>query len=741
LKKFFKVLFNIFWVIIIGLSSAISSAIMGVLCCITIVGIPLGLQHFKFIKLAFAPAGRAVVTNFNKHPIMNVLWLIFGGLILSILYYLIGVICCISIIGIPLGLQLFKIAKFNLGPFGAEIVWEGNFTNDKNTLYDYDLLFKKVATNYDMVVSNNGKLCSVADYVVDKSYLIQEEKPLKNIKTKIQGYYFSVLATIFVVALTLIEIFSSSTIVMLVVPAFATLIGLVTLMILQYHLADKKLLKLYSNNFNNLFNYYTNESPVNKQIKKTSFQYVCENLPYEIFKPNEIKYIQENIDKISKPTNSSVRKHKLKDYATLSNKIFNNTHKIITTPTGETHTTLGYLRSNKSLLENESKHVLMPISTFITLGIISVAFILLAFLCIKLEGNTKLYTLYYLISASGIIVFACFLFLLVKFFIDRISLKKTYKQLDFLFDYYPIANSLNSENNLPKQNPNDPQEMVYMYFNLVVATKNVLECSKILEERKSLNLYTNNIAPTYINSIPQQENLSQTVSNEPPQENTVKTVQAVATPSSTIVEQPTQEEIPTDFNYVQLLYQINENPNKLVKTPTGEEKTAGRFIKESTHLLDEEKRINTSTPLAKKLAKIILFVSLGLMGLLITIFNLLPESIISNNTLENTFIIIFNILLATIAGSGIALKIFNKKYNRTKILENFYIKNLYFLSKYYDYTDPKKEFASSTEIQNAGGILNYMALTLLDEPTPTTKTTPQEKSISSTTDTTTPTDK
>ena len=209
MKKFFKVLFNIFWVIIIGLSSAVSSAIMGVLCCITIAGIPLGLQHFKFIKLVFAPAGRVVVTNFNKHPIMNVLWLIFGGLILSILYYLIGLICCISIIGIPLGLQLFKIAKFNLGPFGAEIVWEGNFTNDKNTLYDYDLLFKKVATNYDMVVSNNGKLCSAADYVVDKSYLIEEETNLENKRRKIQEIYPSLNMVILLILLFAYEIIFS----------------------------------------------------------------------------------------------------------------------------------------------------------------------------------------------------------------------------------------------------------------------------------------------------------------------------------------------------------------------------------------------------------------------------------------------------------------------------------------------------------------------------------------------------
>ncbi len=148
MKKFGRVLFNIFWIIWIGLYSAAYSAIFGACCCVTIIGIPFGLQYFKYIKLVFAPAGRKVVLNFTKHPILNTFWVIFGGLESFLIYCLLGLVCFITIIGIPLGKQLFKIAIFNIAPFGAEIVLENHYTNKKNTLYDYNLLFRHIKTDF-----------------------------------------------------------------------------------------------------------------------------------------------------------------------------------------------------------------------------------------------------------------------------------------------------------------------------------------------------------------------------------------------------------------------------------------------------------------------------------------------------------------------------------------------------------------------------------------------------------------
>lgn len=48
----------------------------------------------------------------------NILWLIFGGLLIAVIYYLVGLVMCITLIGIPFGLQLFKLGTYSLWPFG-----------------------------------------------------------------------------------------------------------------------------------------------------------------------------------------------------------------------------------------------------------------------------------------------------------------------------------------------------------------------------------------------------------------------------------------------------------------------------------------------------------------------------------------------------------------------------------------------------------------------------------------------
>ena len=97
--------------------------VLGLLWCITILGIPVGLQCFKFASLTIWPFGRDVEYGGGVgRLLLNILWIIFGGLIMAILHALIGLLYCITIIGIPFGLQHFKMAKLALMPFGAEIV-------------------------------------------------------------------------------------------------------------------------------------------------------------------------------------------------------------------------------------------------------------------------------------------------------------------------------------------------------------------------------------------------------------------------------------------------------------------------------------------------------------------------------------------------------------------------------------------------------------------------------------------
>ena len=112
---------NILWFIFGGLWLGLGWAIAGLILCITIIGIPLGTQCFKAAKLTFAPFGKTVTTHFDKHPIANIIWAILVGWEMAIGYLFAGVISCITIVGIPFGLQAFKMMKLAFLPFGATV--------------------------------------------------------------------------------------------------------------------------------------------------------------------------------------------------------------------------------------------------------------------------------------------------------------------------------------------------------------------------------------------------------------------------------------------------------------------------------------------------------------------------------------------------------------------------------------------------------------------------------------------
>ena len=116
-----SVLGNVIWIIFGGLFTAISWLLLGVLLCITIIGIPFGKQCFKFAGLTLAPFGREVAVNFSKHPVMNIIWLVLFGWEMFLGYLTSAVLLRITIIGIPFGVQIFKISVLALFPFGAEV--------------------------------------------------------------------------------------------------------------------------------------------------------------------------------------------------------------------------------------------------------------------------------------------------------------------------------------------------------------------------------------------------------------------------------------------------------------------------------------------------------------------------------------------------------------------------------------------------------------------------------------------
>ena len=114
---------NILWFIFGGLFSGLAWILAGILWCITIVGIPIGTQCFKFAKIAIWPFGKEVVYGGGSiKMIANIIWLIVSGLPMAIGYVVFGALWCVTIVGIPFGKQFFKLAKLALMPFGAKVV-------------------------------------------------------------------------------------------------------------------------------------------------------------------------------------------------------------------------------------------------------------------------------------------------------------------------------------------------------------------------------------------------------------------------------------------------------------------------------------------------------------------------------------------------------------------------------------------------------------------------------------------
>ena len=113
---------NIIWLIFNGWWMALGNFLIGCLWCITIVGIPIGVQCFKFASLSFFPFGKDVKYGGGAASfLLNIVWLLLTGLPMALEHLFLGAVLCITIIGIPFGLQHFKLAKLALMPFGAEI--------------------------------------------------------------------------------------------------------------------------------------------------------------------------------------------------------------------------------------------------------------------------------------------------------------------------------------------------------------------------------------------------------------------------------------------------------------------------------------------------------------------------------------------------------------------------------------------------------------------------------------------
>lgn len=116
---------NVIWLVLAGFWLALGYVIAGIICCLLIVTIPFGIASFRMANYALWPFGRTVVSKPTAGAwsvIGNIIWFLVAGWWLALAHVVTGILECLTIIGIPLGIANFKMIPIALVPLGKDIV-------------------------------------------------------------------------------------------------------------------------------------------------------------------------------------------------------------------------------------------------------------------------------------------------------------------------------------------------------------------------------------------------------------------------------------------------------------------------------------------------------------------------------------------------------------------------------------------------------------------------------------------
>jgi len=123
--KAMRLIGNVIWLICGGFLTFLGYLWGGFLLCLTIIGIPWGFQALKIGIAHLAPFGREVVPTGGSIPVisffLNLIWMIFAGIWIALMELVFGLLLCVTIIGIPFGLQHFKLMRLAFYPFGYDL--------------------------------------------------------------------------------------------------------------------------------------------------------------------------------------------------------------------------------------------------------------------------------------------------------------------------------------------------------------------------------------------------------------------------------------------------------------------------------------------------------------------------------------------------------------------------------------------------------------------------------------------
>lgn len=117
---------NIIWLVFGGILICVEYLISSLLLMATIIGIPFGIQTLKLAIVALWPFGTEIRLKPGNpgclSTLMNLIWILIGGIWIALTHLVFGVLFAITIIGIPFAMQHFKLAGLALTPFGKEII-------------------------------------------------------------------------------------------------------------------------------------------------------------------------------------------------------------------------------------------------------------------------------------------------------------------------------------------------------------------------------------------------------------------------------------------------------------------------------------------------------------------------------------------------------------------------------------------------------------------------------------------
>ena len=120
-----RIVLNLLWLLLSGIWLFLAYVLAGIVMCVLIITIPFGIASFRLAAYVLWPFGRTVVrrpTAGAASTIGNVIWFVLIGLWMAIAHLLSGLLLCLTIIGIPLGLGNFKLAAVAIAPLGKDIV-------------------------------------------------------------------------------------------------------------------------------------------------------------------------------------------------------------------------------------------------------------------------------------------------------------------------------------------------------------------------------------------------------------------------------------------------------------------------------------------------------------------------------------------------------------------------------------------------------------------------------------------